>query len=368
MSSSKPLSDIASPGDASAREAGSPERSSRDPAPVADSPAPQDAASGAEAPRPAPRRGGVDRLRQALLARSEDRRPPLIPAGSIAGSALVAVVAIMTFLAALTAGAVEMVATTSEGWTSAVAREATIQVRPADGRDLEADVARAAAIAQRADGIARVRITAAAESEALIAPYLGGDIAFAELPVPRLIVLELGDSGASDLAPLRAALRAEVPSALLDDHRPWIGRLSVMAGTLVAVGLAVLALVIVATGCVVGFATRGAMAGNRAIIEVLDLVGAEDRFIAGEFQRHFLALGLRGGAIGGVSAMLVFVLAGWLGASLSSTPQGEQLDALFGGFGLSLRGFLLIGLTIGLVAVVTALVSRWTVFHELKPR
>ena len=42
------------------------------------------------------------------------------------------------------------------------------------------------------------------------------------------------------------------------------------------------------------------MAANRPVIEVLHFIGARDRYIAGQFQRHFLWLGLKGGAIGGL--------------------------------------------------------------------
>jgi len=37
------------------------------------------------------------------------------------------------------------------------------------------------------------------------------------------------------------------------------------------------------------------MAGNRDVVEVLHFVGAHDSFIASEFQRHFMWLGLKGG-------------------------------------------------------------------------
>ena len=60
-----------------------------------------------------------------------------------------------------------------------------------------------------------------------------------------------------------------------------------------------LALVLIATVLSVTFATRAAMATNRTVIEVLHLIGAKDGFIADHFQRHFLELGLKGGAAGG---------------------------------------------------------------------
>src|SRR3984957_20051857 len=57
---------------------------------------------------------------------------PLVPAASIAGRALVTVVAIMTFLAALTSGAAMLIAHSADDWRGQVARELTIQVRPGD--------------------------------------------------------------------------------------------------------------------------------------------------------------------------------------------------------------------------------------------
>ena len=72
-----------------------------------------------------------------------------------------------------------------------------------------------------------------------------------------------------------------------------------MAGTAVAAGIVILVLMLAATVLSVTFATRGAMATNKPVIEVLHFVGAKNGFIAGHFQRHFLLLGLQGGAIGG---------------------------------------------------------------------
>ena len=87
---------------------------------------------------------------------------------------------------------------------------------------------------------------------------------------------------------------------------------------------------IIATIISVSFATRGAMAANRPIVEVLHFVGAGDRYIANRFLRHFLRLGLEGGVIGGGVAMLVFgfseSIAGWF----SGTPVGDQFAALAG--------------------------------------
>src|SRR5437588_510764 len=68
----------------------------------------------------------------------------LVPRNSIAGRALVAVLAIMTFLASLTSGGVILVTQAASEWQSDVSHEVTIQIVPASGRDAEAEVERAA--------------------------------------------------------------------------------------------------------------------------------------------------------------------------------------------------------------------------------
>ncbi|HRK24112.1 MAG TPA: ABC transporter permease [Beijerinckiaceae bacterium] len=293
------------------------------------------------------------------------RGTPLLPDSSLAGRALIIVIIIMAFLASITAGTVQLIAQASSDWTGTVAREMTVQVRPRSGRDLEADVRRAADIAGRVPGITEVRIFTRAEAERLLEPWLGAGLALGELPVPRLIVLRLDPAGQADVARLKGDLGA-VPTASLDDHRLWLKRLATMARTLVVIGLVVMALVLVAMALAVAFATRGAMAGNREIIDVLHLVGAEDRFIAREFQRHFLKLGLRGGAIGGGLAVLAFLLASSLSQRWIATPGGEQVEALFGSFALGFGGYAAVAVIAGLVAAITAVVSRTTVFRNLR--
>jgi cell division transport system permease protein len=292
------------------------------------------------------------------------RETPLLAAGSIAGRSLVIVVAIMTFLAAMTAGAVELIATASSGWRSDISREVTIQVRPRAGRDIERDVVQAAALARATQGVSSIRIHDKKESERLLEPWLGAGLDIGELPVPRLI--ELRVSGRPDLQTLRRQLQEQTPSATLDDHRLWVQRLGAMANAMVGVGLVIMLLVLVATALAIAFATRGAMAGNRDIIEVLNLVGASDGFIAGEFQKHFLRLGLRGGAIGGLGAMFVFWLAGVTAARWSATPGGDQIDALFGTFALGVRGYAAVVAIALVIAVTTAVVSRFTVHRNLR--
>jgi cell division transport system permease protein len=290
----------------------------------------------------------------------------LVPRNSISGRALVAVVAIMTFLASITAGAVILVGTAASDWQSDVSREVTIQVIPAPGRDMEASVEKAAALAHGFPGIGDVLPYSKEQSSKLLEPWLGSGLSLDELPVPRLIVVRIAPGAAPDISQLRRNLADQVPGAVLDDHRGFIERMRAMAGTAVAAGVFILILVVAATMLSVTFATKGAMATNKPVIEVLHFVGAKNGFIAGHFQRHFLMLGLQGGVLGGGTAVLLFALAGAISRWFAGSAAGEQTSALFGSFAIGLGGYTAVLLQIVLIAVVTAVTSRHTVNRTLE--
>src|SRR5438046_1672650 len=129
---------------------------------------------------------------------------PIVPRASISGRALVAVVAIMTFLASITTGTVLLVSASAAEWQSEVGSEITIQVRPQAGRDVERDVA-AAADAMRAEpGIVEIRPFTKEESAKLLEPWLGSGLSLDELPVPRVIVARLQPGTMLDLVALRS--------------------------------------------------------------------------------------------------------------------------------------------------------------------
>ena len=289
----------------------------------------------------------------------------LVPEGTIAGNALTIVVSIMSFLACLTLGAVTLVHDASSDWQSDILREITIQVRPVEGVDVDAQAAKAAGIAKTFKGVAGTTVLDARENAKLLEPWLGTGLDLAELPIPRLIVVRLSDPAAVDLAGLSSRLKTEVRGANLDDHRTWTARLQTMANATVFIGVSILGLVFVATVLSVVFATRGAMASNRDVVSVLHFVGAEDGFIAREFQRHFLLLGLRGGLAGAGAAALIFLLLSFVIAPSMASSEADQVSALFGRFAVGpIAYFGAVGIAF-LIAIMTAVTSRITVYRYL---
>ncbi|MGF7006510.1 cell division protein FtsX [Aminobacter sp. BE322] len=306
-----------------------------------------------------------DAAPQRAQSHVQRRTAPIVPSQNVAGRALVLVIAIMTFLSCLTFGAVTLVRDTASVWESQISREATIQVKPAEGLDMEAALETAARIASEFPGVRATRIVDRDATARLLEPWLGKGLNIDELPVPRLVIVTIDENGPPDFQAIREAIAPKVPTASLDDHRTWVDRLVAMARTTVTIGTGVLVLMLAATVLSVVFATRGAMAGNGHIIEVLHFVGAEARFIAREFRRHFLLTGMKGAAAGGLAAVLVFIVFSWWSSRNLATPQADQATALFGNFAIGANGYLGVAVVVAVIGALTAATSHFTVVAYL---
>lgn len=307
--------------------------------------------------------GDLDR--RASGRRSPRRMASIVPSQNIAGRALVLVIAIMTFLSCLAFGAVTLVRDTASVWENQISREATIQIKPADGLDMDAALSTAAGIASGFPGVKGARIVDREATARLLEPWLGAGLNIDELPVPRLVIVTIDEDNPPDFAAIRTALAGKLASASLDDHRTWVDRLVAMAHTTVTLGAAVLVLMLSATVLTVVFATRGAMAGNGHIIEVLHFVGAEAGFIAREFRHHFLLTGMKGAAAGGIAAIAVFIAFSWWSSRNMATPQADQATALFGNFAIGSTGYLGVVILIAVIGALTAATSHVTVVAYL---
>ncbi len=290
---------------------------------------------------------------------------PILPPSNIQGNALMVVIAIMAFLACLTLGAVSMVRATAAGWQSQISREITIQIKPEDGLDMGAALVKARDLALTFVGTRDGQIMDDSATARLLEPWLGTGLNLEDLPVPRLIVITIDETNPPDFEAMRALLKEEVPQAFLDDHRTWVDRLVQMARTTVLIGSGILVLVFTAMVLTVVFATRGALSGNRHIIEVLHVVGAEGSFVAQEFQKHFLKISLKGAAAGGFLAAVFFALASFWQSRSLATPQSDQATALFGTFTIGWGGYLGIFATMIVIALLTTITARITVMRTI---
>lgn len=294
---------------------------------------------------------------------------PIVPAGSVTGRSLTLVITIMCFLACLTVGAVYMIRQSANAWLRDIASEVTVQVQAKDGTDAEKLTQQVATYLGQQAGISKVTVMSAAESAALLEPWLGPIDDLNALPLPRLIAIELDRAGTPNVDAVREGVEKQFQGVTLDDHRRWQRQITTITHSFSLGGLAILALVAMATTAIIVSATKSSMASNREIVEVLHFVGATDRFIAREFEKHFLRLGVRAGLVGAILALAVFTLMPTLvqilgGGSLTLS----ELHRLVGSGSLDMAGYVLMGIVVVVIAALCMLTSRFGVFRILNSK
>ena len=218
--------------------------------------------------------------------------------------------------------------------------------------EARARVARAIALIEATPGVARVEELATDRLARLLEPWLGSGDLIRELPLPRLIDVELVPGGGFDTAALARRLEAEVPGASLDDHGAWLDDLKALARSIEGVALAIVALIGAAGVATVVFVTRTGLAVHHEVVEVLHLVGAENAYVAKQFQSHALILSLKGGVVGTVLAVVSILALGYLGARVEVALLPKLSLGLWGWLGIAI-----VPLVAAAIATLTAYVT-----------
>lgn len=232
-------------------------------------------------------------------------------------------IAFMVYLAALSLASVMAAHKITARWDQGLSARLTVQVPPPDpvtGREEMADhVAEVQASLLTTPGIADAEVLPEERIEALLRPWLGDGVLDDNLPLPALIAVETDRGTPLDLGALAVRLERVAPGATIDDHQQWLGNVLDLAETIETVAAMVVLAVSFCAVITVIFVTRTGLAIHRQVIELLHLIGAQDSYIARQFQGHALRLGLVGGAMGLVLALFTVILIGYL---LERTQSG----------------------------------------------
>jgi len=262
-------------------------------------------------------------------------------------------IAFMVFLSILAVAGMLMLYATASRWDAGVRGTFTVQVVPTE--DAAADEARlneVLTVLATAPEIARYDALDESRLMRLLEPWLGAGAERGDLPLPRLIDVELKQGTDLTAANLGQRLSGRVKGVTIDDHRVWLDRLVRMIETFEALALVVLLFIVLATVGTVVFTTRTGLAIHREAIEVLHLIGAHDNYIARQFARRALGLGVLGGLLGlGLALPTLWMLA-YLAASLDERLLPDI------GFGLWHWGLLVaLPVSVALIAMTTAKVT-----------
>lgn len=272
---------------------------------------------------------------------------------------LLGITGVLVLLLTLTAVTAIYLQDVAGGWRRSVAGQATLLLPPeATASDQARTVDALLESLRAAEGILAADVLSREKTAALLSPWLGDSADDPSLPLPLLIAIHL-DPGAVDWPAIRRRTAAIAPQAQLDDHSDWVGRLLSFAGWLQGMAGAVCLLVVLCSVGTVVFITRAGLAVHREPIEMLHLMGAEDRFVARQFEQRVgepLLLGSTAGAI------LALVLLGLIALALRPSADG----GLFGQLPPPPLTALLVPFLLPvLVTVVGRVTAYWTVLRTL---
>lgn len=216
------------------------------------------------------------------------------------------IVALMVFLGALSLAAATAIGSAIERWDTNLSGRITVQV-PANRASPET-LTRLVKSLIATPGITKAETLDSDATRALVEPWLGAVGADLELPLPAVIDVETAAGTVFDVNLLAGRLNKIAPGIIVDDHRVWLAPLIRVARTAEMVAFAILALIGLTAITAVIFATRSGLAVHSAIINLLHVMGAQDAYIARQFQMQAMMLGTRGGIIGSVAAIVVLVI------------------------------------------------------------
>ena len=248
------------------------------------------------------------------------RAAPLLPPGDAQDAALAFVIGVLCFLACLAVVAALAADRAADGWRGQLIGSATVIVRPKGDETADAAAARAAETLAGVKGVVEAAALEPAKARALLQPWLGDEAASEDLPIPRLVSVDLDPRAPASAEAMGQALKAADVDASVDDHSLWLKdvmRAGVMARA-AAAGVAAL-LACAAASCII-FATSAGLTMRDDLVSVLHLTGAEDRFIARLFQARFGGLALVAGLAGAGLAALAAAALRLAGGGQGLTP------------------------------------------------
>ena len=227
------------------------------------------------------------------------RIPAVVPLGRDAPSRFLPwVFALMVYLAVLALAGILILHSAVERWQRGEVDTLTVQLMPLEDAGEDKRIAKLQELLGGIEGVTEIRVVGKLETIDLIEHWLGAGNVPADLPLPRLVDVDIAPGYGLDAGSLALRLQASLPGVTVDDAKLWLDRLADLGRSLEYLAIAVVVLIGLAAVATVIFTTRMGISIHRNVIELLHLIGARDGYVAAQFQRQAMMLGLRGGVLG----------------------------------------------------------------------
>ena len=116
--------------------------------------------------------------------------------------------------------------------------------------------------------------------------------------LPLLYSIEFDPTTPLDLVAFQQNLTRLHPDAVVNNESAWATKIRTIGYTLEGLSLTIATFILLGSIATIAFTSQTSLIIHRKVIEMLYLVGGTNKYIARQFQRHALRVGLKGSVIG----------------------------------------------------------------------
>lgn len=158
------------------------------------------------------------------------------------------------------------------------------------------------AILRSLPGVLKAEVLPSNKTSTALDPF-GNDIKNHRI----LIDVALSQDAKIDISTLEIDLRSLFSDISIKNHQVWRKTILNIGHSLVGISLIIAGSIGFVSVITIAFITHSGLIIHEKVIEILRLIGAEDRFIAKQFQTYSLKMAMKGGIIGAFLSIVTYL-------------------------------------------------------------
>ena len=266
------------------------------------------------------------------------------------------ILAVMVYLSGLVVIGAMILDSSISRWSGNLQANLTIQLGPLSKAGDKEALETIVKMLDEMEGVDSARALPLEELEELLVPWIGGDV-LGDIPMPRLIDVRLEPGAKLTSHKIMERLAEIAPNAGIDDHSEWINSVLKLGHLARVIAVAVVGLILFVAVVTVALSTQAYFAVHKSTVEIMHVIGASDRYIANQFGRQALTLGIFGSFLGMGLTLITFTLVQEVAAD-ATVP-------LIGKIWLTPLEWITLGLLPCVVTLVSMITIRLTIFFTL---
>lgn len=244
------------------------------------------------------------------------------------------IMVITVFLFSVALAGYLLVNSVVDSWNSSISGSLTVQIMPSAEELSEQEaglrINKVITFFEGRQGVAKVVLMNDAKMQQLMSPWLGNQVDIKSLPLPNLLEVYLTSEQKFDYVSAATDLKEIAPYASIDDHRIWLNRLLKLASSVKMLALTVLIMILTVSVFSIFYATCTSLGIHKDIIEILHIMGAKDDYVARQYAKRGLYIGICAGVLGVALALGAFSLLHYVAEGMDRGLLGDVSLSFYG--------------------------------------